>query len=120
MLNLQKKTWIFRLLLFVFCGFIVLPVLFYAEEDLRGWVAWEHCKHELAAKGEVLDWNAYIPAPVPDDQNFFKAPKMTEWFVRQIPWLNLTHELQSKLDSLYQQHPYRSSATIAEVTVLPD
>ena len=32
-------------------------------------------------KGEVLDWATHIPAPVPDDQNFFKAPKMEEWFV---------------------------------------
>jgi hypothetical protein len=30
----------------------------------------------------VLDWGPCIPAPVPDDQNFFKAPKMEEWFVK--------------------------------------
>ena len=70
-----------RRLLFVFLGFIGLVVLFYAEEDLRGWHAWQKCQREFAAKGEVLDWNTYIPAPVPDDQNFFKAPKMTEWFI---------------------------------------
>ena len=33
--------------------------------------------------GEVLDWTAFIPAPVPDDQNIFKAPKMAEWFLDQ-------------------------------------
>ena len=27
-----------------------------------------------------MDWNDYIPPPVPDDQNFLKAPKMQEWF----------------------------------------
>ena len=68
--------------MFVAGGLIFLTVLFYAEEDLRGWMAWQHCKHELAAKGEVMDWDKYIPPPVPDDQNFFAAPKMTDWFVR--------------------------------------
>jgi hypothetical protein len=56
--------------------------LFYAVEDWRGRSAWEKCRREQEAKGEVLDWNALIPAPVPDDQNIFKAPKMTEWFVK--------------------------------------
>ena len=59
-----------------------LTGLFYAVENWRGKRAWEKCRRELEAKGEVLDWNAYIPAPVPDDQNIFKAPKITEWFVR--------------------------------------
>ena len=108
-----------RYLLIALATFCLTVAFFYAEEDLRGWLAWKNCKTALEAKGVVLDWNAYIPPPVPDDQNFFKAPKMTDWFVRQIPWLNLTHELQSKLDSLYQQHPYMSPATIAELTVLP-
>jgi hypothetical protein len=59
--------------------------LFYAVEDWRGKRAWEKCRRELEAKGAVLDWDAYIPAPVPDEQNIFKAPKMTEWFVKE-PW----------------------------------
>jgi hypothetical protein len=83
-----------RRLLFVFLGFIGLVVLFYAEEDLRGWHAWQKCKREFAAKGEVLDWNAYIPPPVPDDQNFFAAPKMQEWFVRN---LKSTSDLAKRL-----------------------
>lgn len=58
-----------------------LIAIFYTEEDWRGKHAWEQCKHELEAEGEVLDWNAYIPPPVPDDRNFFMAPKMQEWFV---------------------------------------
>jgi hypothetical protein len=62
-------------------GVILLVALFYTEEDWRGKRAWENCKRDLKAKGEVLDWNAYIPPPVPDDQNFFKASKMQEWFV---------------------------------------
>ncbi len=56
--------------------------LFYAVEDWRGKRAWEQCRRELEAKGAVLDWNAFIPPSVQDDQNIFKAPKMTQWFVR--------------------------------------
>ena len=77
-------------------GLAVLISLFYAEEDWRGKRAWENCKRELEAKGAVLDWNAYIPPPVPDDQNFFKAPRMTEWFVRNNGKSN-TNDLTERL-----------------------
>ena len=53
--------------------FATLVAIFYTIEDWRGKRAWEKTKHELEAKGEVLDWNKYIPPPVPDDQNFFTA-----------------------------------------------
>lgn len=59
-----------------------LVAAFYAEEDWRGKRAWEKSKREIEAKGVVLDWNALIPPSVPDDENFFAAPKMSEWFVK--------------------------------------
>ncbi len=62
-------------------GFATLIAVFYNVENWRGKRAWENCRRELEAEGEVLDWNAYIPPPVPDEQNIFKAPKMQEWFV---------------------------------------
>jgi hypothetical protein len=68
--------------LFVLACLATLIGLFYAMENWRGKQAWEKCRREQEAKGEVLDWNALIPAPVPDDQNIYKAPKMTEWFVK--------------------------------------
>ena len=71
-----------RRCLFVLACMATLIGLFYAVENWRGKRAWEKCRRELEAKGEVLDWNAYIPAPVPDEQNIYKAPKMTEWFVK--------------------------------------
>ena len=81
----------------VFGGLLILTVLFYAEEDWRGKRAWENCKRELEAKGAVLDWDKLIPPPVPDEQNFFKAPKMGVWFVKiQSP---LTNELTERLRS---------------------
>ena len=77
-----------RRLLFILLGLAGLTALFYAEEDWRGRRAWDNCKAELEAKGAVLDWDKYIPPAVPDDQNFFKAPKMTEWFVKGVVQTN--------------------------------
>jgi len=57
-------------------------VVFYTVENWRGQRAWENARRKLEAKGEVLDWAAYIPPPGADDQNFYKAPKMKEWFVK--------------------------------------
>jgi hypothetical protein len=51
--------------------FATLVAIVYTEEDWRGKRAWDNCKHELEAKGAVLDWDKFIPPPVPDDQNFF-------------------------------------------------
>jgi hypothetical protein len=87
---------IFRIILVV-AGLAVLIALFYAEENWRGKRAWENCKREFEAKGEALDWNDYIPPIVPDDQNFFKAPKMTEWFVWHHP--SFTNELNEQLEN---------------------
>lgn len=71
-----------RRLLVAVAALGTIAAVFYTVENWRGRRAWENRRRELEAKGEVLDWNAYIPAPVPDDQNFFKAPKMQEWFVK--------------------------------------
>lgn len=64
------------------CAAIVatLVAAFYAEEDWRGQRAWTNCKRRLEAEGVVLDWKAFVPPPVPDDQNVFAAPHMMEWF----------------------------------------
>ncbi len=60
-----------------------LVAIFFTEEDWRGKRAWQNYKSELEAKGVVLDWDKYIPPPVPDDQNFFKAsPKIAYGFVK--------------------------------------
>ncbi|MEI6192846.1 MAG: hypothetical protein WCS42_00790 [Verrucomicrobiota bacterium] len=75
----------------------VLVAVFYAEEDWRGKRAWDNCQRELAAKGMVLDWNACIPPNVPEEQNLFKAHKMTEWFVKNRT--AFTNDLLNRLQS---------------------
>ena len=94
-------------------GLALVVALFYAEEDWRGVRAWENCKRDMEAKGEVLDWTNFIPAPVPDGQNFFKAPKMAEWFVKnRSP--DFTNELVKRLS-----FANTNSVVMAEVTVAP-
>ncbi len=53
---------------------VTAVALFYAVEDWRGRAAWARCKRELEAKGERLDWAAYVPTRVRDDQNFARTP----------------------------------------------
>lgn len=64
----------------ILVGIAVLATLIaviYAEEDWRGKRAWENYKHEWEANGEKFDWQAFVPPSVPDDQNFFTAPVVT-------------------------------------------
>ena len=62
-----------RLLLGLAC-LTGLIALFYAEEDLRGRLAWGRFKALWEAKGEKFDVAAFIPPLVPDDQNFAMTP----------------------------------------------
>lgn len=57
-----------------------LVVLFYAEENLRGKHAWNQYRQQLEARGEKLDFWAYLPPPVPDDQNFTMTPFLAPLF----------------------------------------
>lgn len=81
-----------------------LIAIFYTEEYWRGKHAWEVCKRQFEARGLVLDWDKFIPPPIPDDQNFYTAStnillrfkRLSEndtneiEAARQSKWLNLT------------------------------
>jgi hypothetical protein len=51
-----------------------LLVLFYVEEDWRAQHAWADLKTKWEAKGISFDPRAYIPKPIPDDQNLAAIP----------------------------------------------
>jgi hypothetical protein len=95
---------------------ITLLAVFYTVENWRGKRAWDNCRRELEAKGEVLDWAAYIPAPVPDDQNIFKAPKMQEWFVRK----NLHSLVSSASNSSNTRQPFTLPAGAAKALLVAE
>jgi hypothetical protein len=61
-------------MLFAGAGLIALIALFYAEEDWRGWQAWNQFKRSWEAKGEQFHLASVVPPPVPDDQNFALTP----------------------------------------------
>ncbi len=94
---------------------ILALALFYPIENWRGKRAWEKCRQALAAKGERLDWEAYLPSPVPDELNVFKAPHMAEWFLRRG-----TNELARRLDpgNLQSFCARRGTNVVAELTVV--
>src|SRR5260370_22940460 len=71
-----------RRVLFVLACLLTLIALFYTEENWRGRRVWDHCRKQLESKGVNIDWSAHIPPPVPDEQNMFKAPGISEWFIK--------------------------------------
>jgi hypothetical protein len=85
---------IIRIALISIGALATLVAAFYTEENWRGKRAWENYRHELESQGAVFDWSTRIPPPVPDDQNFFKAPKMAEWFAGR-----RTNDLSQRLDN---------------------
>jgi hypothetical protein len=91
---------------------ITLFATFYTEESWRGKRAWENCKRELEAKGIKMDWTNYIPAPVPDDQNFFAAPEMQKLFVG-----NGATELHGKIYDILQSNRPPARVAVADVAI---
>lgn len=69
--------------IFAIVGLILAIVLAFQVENWRGKWAWENYIKEMAAKGEVLDWEAFIPAPIPEEENIFAAPNMNFWFSKR-------------------------------------
>ncbi len=94
--------------------FITLIALGYTVENWRGKRAWAQYKHDTEARGLSLDWNAYIPPPVPDDQNFFKAPNMQEWFTGRGE-----REIYKHLSFNSSQNEFSDHLPSAEVTIVP-
>ncbi|MGO8698885.1 MAG: hypothetical protein ACLQVY_14315 [Limisphaerales bacterium] len=96
--------------------FVTLIALAYTEEDWRGKRAWKQCKAELEAKGDVLDWAAFIPPPMPDEQNFFKAPGINEeeWLGRDDT--ALSKRLYAAAPKIWQ---HTNALLIAEVAIVP-
>ncbi|MGO8930729.1 MAG: hypothetical protein ACLQU3_28050 [Limisphaerales bacterium] len=85
-----------------------LIVLFYAEEDIRGRLAWRHFKAQWEAKGEKFDLAAFIPPPVQDDQNFAMTPVVSTSYGQMLdrhghqlfpPNTNVVNRLQMPLDA---------------------
>jgi hypothetical protein len=110
----MKGTVLLRRTVILLAGITAFIALFYAEENWRGKRAWENCNRELEAKGEILEWDKLMPPLVPDDQNFFMAPKMQEWFVKSRADNPPKNELIKHLS-----RTNTGNLVIAEVTLTP-
>jgi len=103
-----------------------LVAIFYTEEYWRGKHAWDNYRHELEAKGAVLDWEKFIPAPVPDDQNFFMtSSNIRIRFVKaqndaqiaaqtNLTWLNASYK-----DFPSQRFSSTNAPVMADLIVVP-
>ena len=78
----------FGVVLFVLAVLVTLFGAFHLIENWRGTRKWEAYKRTLIAQGEELDLAAYVPPPIPANQNFaatpffaelFPGPKPTNW-----------------------------------------
>ena len=72
-----------RRILIVLAWTATIIALVYGEENWRGRRAWNQYRQQLEARGEKLDLRAFIPKPVPDDQNFAATPFIKSWFVKE-------------------------------------
>jgi hypothetical protein len=77
MSNPPKSKWRWRILRWGFISLVVLVTLAaiaITEENWRGKRDWEAYKKAAEARGEIIDQFNAATNPVPDDQNFAKAP----------------------------------------------
>jgi hypothetical protein len=74
----SKLSWrLLRWGLIGLVGVVTLTAILVTEENWRGKRAWENYKRAAEARGERFDLASLVP-PVPDDQNFFYAPIVSE------------------------------------------
>src|SRR5437660_12041071 len=72
-----------RTVLIALAWIATIIALLYGEENWRGRRAWNKYRRELEARGEQLDYKAFIPPAVPDAQNFGAIPFTKAWVVRE-------------------------------------
>src|SRR6266540_1442717 len=89
----RQFRWLFswrmiRRCLFVLACLVTLLALYCAEENWRGRRAWNGYRRERQARGEQLDYSAFVPKPWPDEQNFAATPFVKSWFEKRNPGLD--------------------------------
>jgi hypothetical protein len=57
-------------------------VLLYGVENWRGRRAWKKHEQQLLARGEQLDFRAFLLKPVPAEQNFAATPFVASWSLK--------------------------------------
>ncbi len=94
--------WLFRWqtvrhTLIVLAWVVTLIALLYGEENWRGRRTWNTYRQELEATGAQLDLQAFIPPPIPDEQNFAATPFVESWFPKGHTWEDSFSKADAKL-----------------------
>ena len=65
-----------KLVWFLVISFSLIALVFSVVEieNYRGRSAWNKFQREAEAKGEKLNWQAFVPPPVQNESNFASAP----------------------------------------------
>jgi hypothetical protein len=71
-----------RRVLIIMAWAATIIALLYGIENWRGRRAWKKHEQQLLARGEQLDFKAFFPKPVPDDQNFAATPFVASWSIK--------------------------------------
>ncbi|HTL17100.1 MAG TPA: hypothetical protein VL793_07680, partial [Patescibacteria group bacterium] len=71
------RTWRYLL---IPVGLAILALLFYAEENWRGYRAWKTYQQQMAARGQPIEPQLYVPPKVPDEDNFAMTPALAPLF----------------------------------------
>src|SRR2546428_6679404 len=90
--------------------------LFYGEEHWRGRRAWTQYRQELERRGEQLDLKAFIPKPVPDEQNFAAMPFVRSWFERTTNYTGPWKDDFAEADKLVNQKLDESRRYFVDLT----
>jgi hypothetical protein len=96
-----KWTAVLRRLLLAVAIAATLVAAVVVEEDWRGERAWQRLVRDYAARGEPLDFDAYLPPPVPDDQNLFKTPVLARFLNINDPQSKVFNEYSHKNQFLW-------------------
>jgi hypothetical protein len=82
---------------------VTLIALYHAEENFRGKRAWERYRQEAEARGVKFDFAAFIPPPIPDEQNAAANRIVREWFPKPLPddanWPDLLGKAEQRISS---------------------
>jgi hypothetical protein len=91
---------VIRRILIVLAWTVTIIALLYGEENWRGRRAWTKYRKQLEARGEQLDFKAFIPKPIPDEQNFAATPLIQSWFPRNsLKWEDNFSKVNEKISS---------------------
>lgn len=70
-----------RLHTWVLVSLVTIVTLYYVGESWRGKRAWAAVQSDTAARGESLQFGSLATPPVPEDQDFAKAPGIAELLI---------------------------------------